>query len=82
MEEKEKLKQKFQEHADKVGIILNPDTKAVEEIIDKLLIRKEKNGDTYCPCRFVSGNKERDADTPKPILAISSLPFTISPFVM
>ena len=60
--EKEKLKIRFKEHADFTEIKLNPDSKVVDEIVDKLLARKEKFGDIYCPCRIVGKNPERNKE--------------------
>jgi ferredoxin-thioredoxin reductase catalytic chain len=62
MSEKDDLRKKFQEHAEKKAIHLNPDEKIVSDIIDKLLLKKAKFGETYCPCRFVSKNIEKDQD--------------------
>ncbi len=39
---------------------LNPDTKIVDRVIDGLLMRKVKFGHAYCPCRLVTGDRERD----------------------
>lgn len=39
---------------------LNPDSKMVERVVKGLVMRKMKFGYAYCPCRLVTGDKERD----------------------
>lgn len=39
---------------------LNPDDKMVERVVKGLVMRKMKFGYAYCPCRLVTGDKERD----------------------
>ncbi len=60
MDEKEvsELREKSKKYADSVGIMLNPDTNIVDNIISGLLRNKDSKGDLYCPCRLVSGDKE------------------------
>ena len=62
MAEKEDLKKKFDDHVAKTGIHLNPDKKIVTDVIDKLILKKGKFGDYYCPCRFVTKNIEKDKE--------------------
>ena len=59
-EDIKELKRKSEEHAQKTGIKLNPDKKIVETVIKGLLKNKELKGEIYCPCRIVTGNKEKD----------------------
>jgi len=62
MEEKvEELAKEYSEYAKNSGFQLNPDSKAVERVINGLLRNEEKYGAKYCPCRRVSGNKEEDS---------------------
>ncbi len=61
-EEKQKLKEKFQKYAEEKAIKLNPDEKVVDNIINGLLKKKQQNGEAYCPCRVVSGDKEKDKE--------------------
>lgn len=59
MNEKE-LKKKSEDYAKHAGFKLNPDGKTVNFIIKGLLKNKEKYGEIYCPCRIVTGDKEKD----------------------
>jgi ferredoxin-thioredoxin reductase catalytic chain len=56
------LKKKLKEYADSVGLKLNENEKALEGIINGLLRNKKFKGDVYCPCRTVTGNKEKDKE--------------------
>ncbi len=56
------LRKSADEYAKSVGIRLNPDEKQFDWVIKGLLARKEKFGETYCPCRVVTGNKEKDKE--------------------
>jgi len=56
------LKEQMKEYADKVGIKLNPNEKVVDGVIRGLLRNKQFKGDIYCPCRIVTGNKEKDKE--------------------
>jgi ferredoxin-thioredoxin reductase catalytic subunit len=56
----EELMKKYEEYAKNNGFKLNSDKRIVERIISGLLKNKEKYGETYCPCRRVSGNGEED----------------------
>ena len=60
MKPEEKIKKDSENYAKKSGVKLNPDSKRVDEVIAGLLKKKEKYGEIYCPCRLVSGNKEKD----------------------
>ena len=59
---KKEIKKKLEEHAIGNNIRLNPDEKTVSEILDKLMIRKRKFGDFYCPCRMVTDNNEKNKE--------------------
>ncbi len=63
MEDKEKeLIKKSKEYADSVGIKLNPDELVLNGVIKGLLKNKELKGELYCPCRMVTGDKEKDKE--------------------
>lgn len=56
----QELKAKLQAYADSEGFKLNPNEKALDGIILGLLRNKKFKGDIYCPCRQVTGDKEKD----------------------
>jgi len=58
----EKLKKEAEEYAEKTGIKLNPDKEKLELIIKGLLRNRKEKGENYCPCRVVSGDKEKDEE--------------------
>ena len=60
-EQIENLRKEYEEYAKEHGFILNPDREIVEKILRALLIREQKFACRYCPCRVVTGDKERDA---------------------
>lgn len=60
MNEIEKLIKKYEKYAKENGFKLNPNKKIVENIVKSLLLREEKFGQKYCPCRRVTNNKEED----------------------
>jgi len=61
MEEKiNKLIKEYGEYAEKQGFSLNPDKRVVEAIVKGLLLREEKFGARFCPCRKISGDREED----------------------
>lgn len=51
----------YEVYAEKTGLKLNPDRKALERIMKGLLANEAKHGEKYCPCRRVVGNKEEDS---------------------
>jgi ferredoxin-thioredoxin reductase catalytic chain len=56
----QELIKEYEEYAASNGFKLNPDRKIVEAIVKGLLMREEKNGARYCPCRRVTGDIEED----------------------
>jgi len=44
------------------GYFLNPDKKKALELIDGLLVNRQRYGYSSCPCRLASGNREWDQD--------------------
>ncbi len=60
VEEKAKIRARFERYAQRAGLRLNPDSAVVDELIHGLAARKERYGFAYCPCRIVSGDRESD----------------------
>jgi ferredoxin-thioredoxin reductase catalytic subunit len=58
----ENLGRDIKEYAPKVGIKVNPKDDRVQEVIKGLLMKRKKFGENYCPCRVVTGNKEKDKE--------------------
>ena len=52
--------QEYQEYADRNGLKLNPDRKAVERVVSGLLANEKKYKARYCPCRRVTGESSED----------------------
>jgi ferredoxin-thioredoxin reductase catalytic subunit len=44
------------------GFLFNRDKNWVMEILNDLLVNKERYGYMTCPCRLASGNREQDRD--------------------
>lgn len=60
-EAKELLK-KMQVYADSMNFKLNPSKDALEGVINALQRNKKFKGEIYCPCRLVTGDKEKDKE--------------------
>jgi len=59
--DKEKeLLEKYKKYAKENNFKLNPDKKIVDTIIKGILRNEEKYGFRYCPCRRITGDKEKD----------------------
>jgi ferredoxin-thioredoxin reductase catalytic subunit len=58
----EELEEEIEDYAPKVGIKVNPDAKRVDEVVKGLLAKRAKFGENYCPCRVVTGDKEKDEE--------------------
>ena len=58
----EEVKKAAEQHAKEAGIKLNPNEQIVKGIIKGLLMKREKNGELYCPCRILTGDKAKDAE--------------------
>lgn len=56
------LIEKYKEYAKKNGFKLNPNEEVVKGLINGLLANEKKYGERYCPCRVVTGDKEKDKD--------------------
>ncbi len=57
-----KLKKKLKKYADENGFRLNQDEEMLNLVLRGLLKNKKSKGEIYCPCRIVSGDKEKDKD--------------------
>ncbi|MCK6467061.1 MAG: hypothetical protein L6Q53_02535 [Candidatus Brocadia sinica] len=55
-----KIRMILNEYVTSSSCKLNPDTKIVDRVVNGLLMRKIKFGHAYCPCRLVTGDRERD----------------------
>ena len=55
-----KLIKEYQDYAEKNGFQLNPNQEVVKKLMHGLLENEKKYGAKYCPCRRVSGNKQKD----------------------
>ncbi len=61
MDEKaEKVIEGYGKYAKASGFRLNPDEKMVEAVVTGLLANEKQHGARYCPCRMVTGDKEKD----------------------
>lgn len=58
----EKLYQQLRSVQEPKGYIFNHDRKRVFELLEALLVNKERYGYMACPCRLASGEREKDAD--------------------
>ncbi len=58
--ETQKLIERYQDYADKNGFKLNPNKKILQGLIQGLLKKEKQYGMKYCPCRRLTGNKEKD----------------------
>lgn len=59
-QEEIKIRKMFNEYVAHSSYKLNPDTKIIDRVVKGLVMRKVKFGYAYCPCRLVTGDKERD----------------------
>lgn len=60
--EGEALKNKLQKYAVSKELKLNENENALEGIIAALLRNKKFKGEIYCPCRIVTGDKDKDKE--------------------
>jgi len=58
----QKLYHTLKETQEKKGFYFNRDKETVFELLDALLINKDRYGYMACPCRLASGDKEKDKD--------------------
>ena len=48
--------------AESTGYHLNPDREFTRQLVEGLLINRQRYGYQACPCRLASGDKDRDKD--------------------
>ncbi len=53
---------KLKDFQEKKGYFFNRDTKMVMELLEMLLVNKERYGHMACPCRLASGDFAMDKD--------------------
>ena len=58
--EEETLFNSLQDYAAEKGYTMNPDVQMLERIVKGMAKIKENKGETYCPCRLVTGDREED----------------------
>lgn len=56
----EMIRKRLDEYLKSKSFYFNPDPEMVETILTAMAKRWEKHGDDYCPCRRVTGDKEKD----------------------
>jgi ferredoxin-thioredoxin reductase catalytic chain len=66
--EVEKLREMLRKVQEPKGYHFNEDNSRVSELLEALLINRERYGYMACPCRLASGNREDDADIICPCL--------------
>jgi ferredoxin-thioredoxin reductase catalytic chain len=59
--ETKKLRESMKKYAESHGFKLNPDEEAVNFVIKGLLENAARHGYRYCPCRVVTGDRQKDA---------------------
>ena len=57
---KQELLKYYKNYAEKNNFKLNPDKKILDKLINGLIKNQEKHGEIYCPCRRITGDKEKD----------------------
>ena len=57
-----RLLQKLDVEGEAAGYHLNPDIAFAGELVQSLLVNKQRYGYRVCPCRLASGNREDDRD--------------------
>lgn len=62
MKEIDKLYEMLKKVQEAKGYFFNKDKERVYDLLEALLINKERYGYMCCPCRLASGNKEADQD--------------------
>ena len=58
----EQLYEKLRPIQEAKGYYFNKDKQAVFELLEALLVNKERYGYMGCPCRLASGDREKDGD--------------------
>ena len=62
MNEVEALYQALKKAQEPNGYLFNKDRERVYELLDGLLVNKQRYGYMCCPCRLASGDREKDRD--------------------
>ncbi|MBW1782394.1 MAG: ferredoxin:thioredoxin reductase [Deltaproteobacteria bacterium] len=62
MNEVEKLYEVLQKAQEPKGYLFNTDKERVYELLEALIVNRERYGYMSCPCRLASGNREKDRD--------------------
>lgn len=62
MMDKEQLYEMLKRAQEAKGYYFNKDRKKVLELLESLLINRERYGYMACPCRLASNDRERDRD--------------------
>jgi len=62
MNEVEKLYEMLRKSQEPRGYFFNKDKERVFELLEALLLNKERYGYMCCPCRLASGDRKADAD--------------------
>lgn len=62
MNEAEKLYEMLKKIQEARGYLFNKDEERVHDLLEALLINKERYGYMACPCRLAQGDRERDKD--------------------
>jgi ferredoxin-thioredoxin reductase catalytic subunit len=62
MNEVEKLYEMLKRIQEAKGYFFNKDRERVNDLLEALLINKDRYGYMCCPCRLASGDREKDQD--------------------
>ncbi len=57
----EAIRTRLEKYLNGKPFYFNPDTNTVESILRAMVKRKAMHGEDYCPCRRVTGDREKDA---------------------
>jgi|GEM_PF-216446 ferredoxin-thioredoxin reductase catalytic subunit len=58
--EKAVIERRVRRYAEESGFRLNTDAKKLDLLLAAMARRKVRNGEFYCPCRVVTGDREKD----------------------
>lgn len=62
MNEVERLYETLRKAQEPKGYLFNKDKERVFELLDALIVNKERYGYMSCPCRLASGHRDKDRD--------------------
>jgi ferredoxin-thioredoxin reductase catalytic chain len=57
----EQLLELSRKYAEKAGFRLNPDKEILDTVIKGLIENEKRHGLRYCPCRLLTGDRQKDA---------------------